>query len=66
MGYGIITILKLLMGLAGLGLALAYFIAGITNRDRQKIRKGIKIFLLTFLLFILITVVEVIVILRNK
>jgi len=64
MTYLIITILKLLMGIAGVGLSLGYFIPGLTNKDQSKIRTGIIIFVSTVLLFIIITILEFVVALK--
>ncbi len=61
MTYFIITIIKFLIGIAGVGLSLVYFIPGLTSKDQKKTRTGIIIFVSTVLLFVIITIVEFVV-----
>ena len=64
MGYFIITILKVLVGLAGIALSLVYFLPGMANRDKKKTVTGIIIFVSTFVLLVIVTVIELIVIIK--
>ncbi|MCO5949680.1 hypothetical protein [Mucilaginibacter flavidus] len=66
MTYLIITILKLPIGIAGVGLSLVYFIPGLTNKDQKKTRTGILIFVSIVLLFVMITIIEFVVALKHS
>jgi hypothetical protein len=54
----IITVLKYLIGLFGLGITLAYFIPGLLNKEKAKLKKAGLIFVSTWLLLIIISIIE--------
>jgi hypothetical protein len=52
------SLLQFLIAFVGLGLTLFYVINGIVNKERNKIIKGVIYFFSTWLLLLLITVLE--------
>ena len=57
-----LTIFKALICLAGFGFSAFFFFPGFRKRDKIKMKKGGLFFLLTWVMIILITVIEFIVI----
>jgi hypothetical protein len=56
--YIALTILKAIILLGGMGLTVANFIPGVTKRDKPKLKKAGKFFLITWGAVIVITVIE--------
>ena len=65
MVHTIITILKILTGLAGIGISLTYFLRGTANKDKKKTVTAIIIFVSTFLLLVVVTVIEFVVLIKR-
>jgi hypothetical protein len=53
-----LTILKVVVLLVGFGFSMAYFIQGIKDKNRVQLKRAGLIFLSTWILIILITTVE--------
>lgn len=56
--YTTLTILKAIILITGLGLTAANFFPGISNNNKQKLKKAGAFFLITWLFVIIITVIE--------
>ncbi|HEY2583878.1 MAG TPA: hypothetical protein VGI43_18860 [Mucilaginibacter sp.] len=53
-----IFILKAIIAVTGFGFTLAYFVPGLANPDKKKLKRSGLIFISTWLLLMVITIIE--------